>query len=540
MDKEIIDVLRSLEKQHEIIIVFAVNAGSRAWGFESEESDFDIRFVYFHKNLQKYMNITQTIDSITGKNKSEKIDYQGWDIRKAVVHLKESNPSILEWLYSPIVYIDSHDFKSECLKIVKKMHTHMSLMHHYYNMALRNWDDRIEGKNKIICKKYFYVIRPIATLLHIMREYQENNEGELEFIVEFDKLIEQIKKYINVDVYNDLLDLLESKKKRERSDELIDPIKTINNWCQQIFTEFRQMTKSETKDDETDIKIQGTISAYRKLCNECDKLHKISVKHVTFARQNYLDLIGSALQFLWLLENPDRDTKETPQKIGYLMTQVKSVTKNDKVMKEVSSIIMDLQEEEKIMKTNKSFEEIYYTFMAPIIKFFSENDDIEKGMKELDFSDKVIKSFVQTKIKPERSDHTEYIMKHVLSILWLIGNTDEGSKNIPTNILNVGDPTNTIPESVTNYAKDVVADMRPKYITTRNEIIHEWCNSIIEENKNIIKETQEKIVNIKAINNQRRLKHSIKKVSMEDFDNIISHVISWKPVNLNSFVFLSQ
>lgn len=93
------------------------------------------------------------------------------DILKTIGHLKESNPNILEWLYSPVIYINKYEFKEKCLNIVNKMHTHMSLMYHYYNMAKRNNSDLIEGNDVVINKKYFYVIRPATTLLYIMEKY---------------------------------------------------------------------------------------------------------------------------------------------------------------------------------------------------------------------------------------------------------------------------------------------------------------------------------------------------------------------------------
>ena len=38
--------LAEIEKIHNIRIVYAVESGSRAWGFASPDSDYDVRFIY--------------------------------------------------------------------------------------------------------------------------------------------------------------------------------------------------------------------------------------------------------------------------------------------------------------------------------------------------------------------------------------------------------------------------------------------------------------------------------------------------------------
>lgn len=41
--------LREIEEQHHIKILYAVESGSRAWGFSSPDSDWDVRFIYVHE-----------------------------------------------------------------------------------------------------------------------------------------------------------------------------------------------------------------------------------------------------------------------------------------------------------------------------------------------------------------------------------------------------------------------------------------------------------------------------------------------------------
>jgi uncharacterized protein len=97
-------LIKDLEEKHDITILLAVESGSRAWGFESANSDYDIRFIYKRNDFKKYLSVGKRSECIDGFSEDRIYDWSGWDITKAIKHLKESNPSAIEWLYSPIVY----------------------------------------------------------------------------------------------------------------------------------------------------------------------------------------------------------------------------------------------------------------------------------------------------------------------------------------------------------------------------------------------------------------------------------------------------
>jgi len=102
MTKIIQKKLLQIEKEHSVKILYAVESGSRAWGFESTDSDYDVRFIYANpKNW--YLNILPKRDVIEYPINDE-FDYSGWDLRKALFLLNKSNPVLFEWLKSPIVY----------------------------------------------------------------------------------------------------------------------------------------------------------------------------------------------------------------------------------------------------------------------------------------------------------------------------------------------------------------------------------------------------------------------------------------------------
>ena len=47
MRDRIMKKLDEIEKTEEVRILLAVESGSRAWGFASTDSDYDVRFIYF-------------------------------------------------------------------------------------------------------------------------------------------------------------------------------------------------------------------------------------------------------------------------------------------------------------------------------------------------------------------------------------------------------------------------------------------------------------------------------------------------------------
>lgn len=179
MTDEILKELSHLELERDIKILYAVESGSRAWGFASADSDWDVRFIYIHR-LNWYLQIDdrrETIDTIT----PNKIDLGGWELRKALRLFRKSNPPFLEWLYSPFVYVDKFSAADNLRKLVNTYFSPKSCIHHYLNMASGNYKDFLDKEN-VITKKYFYVLRPVLAC-----EWLRNNDTPAP--MEFQKLL---------------------------------------------------------------------------------------------------------------------------------------------------------------------------------------------------------------------------------------------------------------------------------------------------------------------------------------------------------------
>ncbi|RYG38173.1 nucleotidyltransferase domain-containing protein [bacterium] len=158
VEAEIAAGLEKIERDHSVRVLFSCESGSRAWGFASPDSDYDVRFIYAYPR-ERYLSIDEpkeTVEFIT----SQDLDYAGWDLRKALRLLRKSNPSLIEWIHSPIVYRDSDEFLAELRKL-SDAHTDLArLDHHYASMARTNARDYIY-REEIPRKKYLYVLRPL-------------------------------------------------------------------------------------------------------------------------------------------------------------------------------------------------------------------------------------------------------------------------------------------------------------------------------------------------------------------------------------------
>jgi len=154
-----------LERDHEIRIVLAVESGSRAWGFASPDSDYDVRFIYVRR-VADYAALFPPRDVIERPIEDE-IDLSGWDLRKALALGLAWNPALVEWLTSPITYRES-GWEAEALRrLFARPLNHHALVRHYYGLASKQFARHVGGRSAVNLKKYFYVVRPAVALLWI-------------------------------------------------------------------------------------------------------------------------------------------------------------------------------------------------------------------------------------------------------------------------------------------------------------------------------------------------------------------------------------
>lgn len=168
MRKEMINKLKEIEKREHVKIIYAIESGSRAWGFESIDSDYDVRFIYVRKK-EDYLCLDERSDVIELPI-DEVFDISGWDIKKALKLLYKSNPSLLEWFASPIVYKETKE-ASYIREVIPLYFSQKKSYHHYHKMAKTLL--KYMNKEKVPVKKYLYILRCILSSQYIVHNKKQ-------------------------------------------------------------------------------------------------------------------------------------------------------------------------------------------------------------------------------------------------------------------------------------------------------------------------------------------------------------------------------
>ena len=114
------------------------------------------------------------------------LDISGWELRKALGLLRKSNPPLMEWLRSPIVYWESVEATQELRRLSHQFFSPIACGYHYLNMARSNYKDYLQGA-QVRLKKYLYVLRPLLAV-----QWIEQERGPVP--TEFDILVDTIVK----------------------------------------------------------------------------------------------------------------------------------------------------------------------------------------------------------------------------------------------------------------------------------------------------------------------------------------------------------
>ena len=164
MKEKIQEQLRRIEEAENIKILLAVESGSRAWGFASPDSDYDVRFIYIRR-LEDYLRL-DAIRDVIELPINDVLDINGWDLQKTLRLLHKSNPTLFEWFSSPIVY-QKTEFADKFRDLMMHYFSSKETMYHYVSMAEGNYREYLKG-DLVRAKKYFYVLRPVLACQWIL------------------------------------------------------------------------------------------------------------------------------------------------------------------------------------------------------------------------------------------------------------------------------------------------------------------------------------------------------------------------------------
>lgn len=160
---EIRDKLLQIEEQEQVSILLAVESGSRAWGFASPDSDYDVRFIYVRKQ-EDYLALNPPGDVIEWQL-DDVLDINGWDLRKALLQFRRGNATLFEWSNSPVVYRKTPLWE----KIYDRLKIYFSekaAVYHYYGTAKSTLEGYLQ-QERVKYKKYFYALRPLLACRYI-------------------------------------------------------------------------------------------------------------------------------------------------------------------------------------------------------------------------------------------------------------------------------------------------------------------------------------------------------------------------------------
>ena len=243
--------LKAVEDQYGVRVLYAVESGSRAWGFESPNSDYDVRFVYVHEPSW-YVSVEEKRDVIELALDENDLDCVGWELRKALRLFKKTNPSLMEWLYSPIVYRCDGQFAPTLRALVKQHYSSVKGMYRYISMARTNYRGYLL-KDIVPLKKYFYVLRPLLAARWI--EYFESVPPVL-----FDRLLALLEDEPDVlEAVNQLLAL----KSASGEKQMIERVEVLNNFIERnlnAFEKYEVNTKPSVLNRDLDLLLRAWVA----------------------------------------------------------------------------------------------------------------------------------------------------------------------------------------------------------------------------------------------------------------------------------------
>ena len=199
MEEKIKKYLSQLEEDKKIKILLACETGSRAWGFPSPDSDYDVRIVYVH-DKDWYLSLKEKKDTIEWMLENNDLDITGWDLRKVLRLLWKSNPPLLERIQSQIIYKVDQQFLKEINALATSYYSKIATMHHYLSMAKKTFEEL--GQEEYKLKKLFYALRTSTACNWII----DKNEIPP---IEFGIMLNELK--ISSGIKNKIRELIELK-----------------------------------------------------------------------------------------------------------------------------------------------------------------------------------------------------------------------------------------------------------------------------------------------------------------------------------------
>lgn len=230
MREKISATLKQVELQAECSVLFACESGSRAWGFASPDSDYDVRFIYTHP-LEWYLRLENRKDTID-EMLPDDIDLGGWEFQKMLRLFHGCNPALNEWIGSPVVYLNNHELREALIELIPAYFNPKKALFHYLNMASKASED-LNASGEIRIKKLFYILRPLLAC-HWINQFGTMPPTAFKDMLERNLLPEPVLKAIQ--------QLLLEKEVAVEGQRVVVP-QEINQWTDETQQQMEEIAK---------------------------------------------------------------------------------------------------------------------------------------------------------------------------------------------------------------------------------------------------------------------------------------------------------
>ena len=232
MKEKVIQRIKEIERQYGVRVLLAVESGSRAWGFASPDSDYDVRFIYVHPK-DWYLSLEERRDVIEELDPEGILDVSGWDLKKALSLMARCNCAFVEWLGSPIIYYKDDAFCQEIIGLKDLFFRKVSAVNHYYHMAM-NHDKRYLERRGCELKRFMYHIRGLLAARWAM---EKDTYPPVPFLHLVDSEVEE------AEIKEKLMELVSLKKRSKEHDrEIVDD--TLIGFAAMAAEEIREQLGS--------------------------------------------------------------------------------------------------------------------------------------------------------------------------------------------------------------------------------------------------------------------------------------------------------
>lgn len=247
--KEILEKIEEIEAKEDVRVLYAVESGSRAWGVESPDSDYDVRFIYMRPK-DDYLRLDEKRDIIEWQL-DDVLDINGWDIKKTLIQFHRGNATLFEWANSPVVYKTTRIWE-EIYEDCRQYFSRKAALCHYYGTAKSTYEQYLT-QEQVRYKKYIYALRPLLACKYI----EENGTVPP---VRFEELLGQ---KLDDGLYDEIMKMLAIKAQSD--EKALNPrMVRIHKYIENEIAKYAALSQATEEDRNADWTVLNRI--FRKIC----------------------------------------------------------------------------------------------------------------------------------------------------------------------------------------------------------------------------------------------------------------------------------